>query len=168
MTMPTYRRQTRVAAPLEEVWEFYSRVSGLEALTPDFMNLRVERVIGPDGEPDPDVLDAGSRIDLSMRPFGVGPQQSWTSVVTEREAGDGSAMFRDTMEGGPFPEWDHTHRFFADGDETLVVDHVAYRLPGGPLGDLVGPLGWAGFEPMFRYRHRRTRELLGDGVPRSA
>ena len=38
----------------------------------------------PDGEPDPEVLEAGSRIKLSMRPFGVGPRQEWTSVITER------------------------------------------------------------------------------------
>lgn len=166
--MATYRRETRVAAPLEDVWDFHSDVSGLEALTPAFMNLRVEGVTGPGGDPDPEVLEAGSRIDMSMRPFGVGPRQTWTSVITEREAGDGSAMFRDRMEGGPFPEWVHTHRFFADGDETLVVDSVDYRLPGGPVGELVGPLGWVGFEPMFRYRHRRTRELLEGGTPRTA
>jgi ligand-binding SRPBCC domain-containing protein len=162
--MSTYRRQTRVAAPLSEVWTFHSRISGLEALTPSFMNLRVEGVTGPDGEPDPEVLEAGSRIDMSMRPFEVGPRQTWTSVVTERREGDGTAMFRDRMEGGPFPEWVHTHRFFADGEETLVVDTVEYRLPGGPVGEALGPLGWVGFEPMFRYRHRRTRELLEDGA----
>ena len=162
--MSTYRREIRVAAPLEEVWAFHSRVSGLEALTPGFMNLRVEGVTGPAGEPDPEVLEAGSRIDMSMRPLDVGPRQTWTSVIAEREEGDGSAMFRDRMEGGPFPEWVHTHRFFADGDETLVVDTVEYRLPGGSVGELVGPLGWVGFEPMFRYRHRRTRELLEDGA----
>jgi ligand-binding SRPBCC domain-containing protein len=161
--MSTYRRGTRVGAPLEEVWEFHSRISGLEALTPGFMNLRVEGVVGPDGGPDPEVLEAGSRIDMSMRPLGVGPRRTWTSVITEREAGAGSAMFRDRMEDGPFPEWVHTHRFFADDGETLVVDHVEYRLPGGPLGEAVGPLGRVGFEPMFRYRHRRTRELLEDG-----
>jgi ligand-binding SRPBCC domain-containing protein len=158
--MPTYHRTVRVAAPLEEVWDFHSRVSGLEALTPEFMNLSVVDVVGPGGEPDPAVLEAGSRIDMSMRPLGVGPTQRWTSVITEREEGDGSAYFRDEMEGGPFPEWVHTHRFFADGDATLVDDHVRYRLPGGPLGSAAGPLGWVGFEPMFRYRHRRTRELL--------
>lgn len=166
--MATYRRETRVAAPLDEVWAFHSGISGLEALTPGFMNLRVEGVTGPDGDPDPDVLEAGARIDLSMRPLDVGPRQTWTSVITEREEGDGSAMFRDRMEGGPFPEWVHTHRFFADGEETLVVDSVEYRLPGGPVGELVGPLGWIGFEPMFRYRHRRTRELLEGPTPRTA
>lgn len=158
--MPTYRRRTRVAAPLDEVWSFHSRISGLEALTPGFVNLRVESVVGPDGEADPEVLEPGTRIRMSLRPFGLGPRQSWTSVVVDREETDGAAYFADEMEDGPFPEWRHTHRFYGDGDFTAIVDEVEYRLPGGPLGDAAGAFGDVGFEPMFRHRHRRTRELL--------
>ncbi|WP_135820092.1 SRPBCC family protein [Halostella litorea] len=160
--MSVYRRETRVAAPLSEVWEFHSRVSGLEALTPGFAGLRIEAVAGPDGERDPDVLEAGSRIRMSMQPFGVGPRQRWTSVITEREEGEGTATFRDAMEDGPFDRWVHTHRFFADGDETVVRDRVEYELPGGRLGEAAGPLAYVGFEPMFRYRHRETKRLLED------
>ncbi|MFB6118294.1 SRPBCC family protein [Halosegnis sp.] len=161
--MPTYHRETWVDAPLEEVWEFHSRVTGLTALTPGFMNLEVERVLGPDGNPDPDVLETGSRIEMSLAPFGVAPRQSWTSVITEREydAEAGRAMFRDTMEDGPFPHWEHTHRFYAADGETLVSDRVEYRLPGGSLGAAIAPLsGPVGFEPMFRYRHRETKRRL--------
>ena len=155
--MPTYRRETRVRAPFEEVWSFHSGSQGLEALTPAFMNLRVEKVVGPDGERDPDVLEAGSELHASVRPFGVGPRQRWVSVIVEREAEGGSAHFVDEMEEGPFPFWRHTHQFHDDGAETLVVDSVEYELP---VVGSVGPLGDVGFEPMFRYRHRRTRELL--------
>ncbi|MXR42234.1 cyclase [Halobaculum sp. WSA2] len=160
--MSTYRRRVRVAAPLDEVWEFHSDISGLEALTPGFMNLRVERVVGPDGEPDPDALLAGTDIEMSARPFGVGPRQTWTSRIEDREEDldDGRASFVDSMEGGPFPMWRHTHRFYERGDSTVVDDEVRYELPGGALGRTVSPLGWVGFEPMFRYRHRTTRELL--------
>jgi ligand-binding SRPBCC domain-containing protein len=161
--MPRYERSVRVAAPFEEVWEFHSRIAGLEELTPEWMGLEVEGVFGPDGTPDPDVLEAGARIETSIRPFGVGPRQSWTSVIVEREERDGSASFRDVMERGPFPEWVHTHRFFGDGDETLVVDRVEYALP--LVGGRLGPLGGLGFEPMFRYRHRKTKELLEDARP---
>jgi ligand-binding SRPBCC domain-containing protein len=158
--MATYTRETRVRAPFDEVWEFASTVDGLDALTPDFMNLEVRSVTGPDGDPDPEILTAGSRIDLAMQPFGVGPRQEWTSVITERTEDEGAAMFHDVMEGGPFPTWEHTHEFFADGDETVVSDRVEYELPGGALGRAVSPLGWVGFEPMFRGRHRKTKELL--------
>jgi len=158
--MAVYQRRTRVDAPLEEVWDFHSRVSGLEALTPGWMNLRVEAVSGPEGDPDPEILETGARIDASVRPFGVGPRQRWTSVITARERDAGNAYFRDEMKGGPFRRWEHTHRFFADGAETVVDDHVVYALPFGPVGEAASRLARVGFEPMFRFRHRRTRELL--------
>lgn len=150
----------RVDAPFEEVWDFHSRITGLEALTPGWMNLEVESVIGPDGAPDPGILETGAQIESSVRPLGLGPRQEWTSVIAEREEGDGSAMFRDTMEGGPFAEWEHTHEFFADGDGTLVSDSVEYELPLGGLGRALSPLAVVGMEPMFRYRHGQTKKRL--------
>ncbi|MES3517082.1 MAG: SRPBCC family protein [Natronomonas sp.] len=158
--MQTYTREVRVSAPLESVWSFHSNIDGLEALTPGFLGLEVVSVTGPDGEPNPTVLEAGSRIEMQMRPLGVLPGGRWVSVITDREYGDGSAMFRDVMEEGPFPAWTHTHRFFADGEETLIVDRVEYELPGGRVGEAAGPLGRVGFEPMFRYRHSQTKKLL--------
>lgn len=157
--MAQYRRQTRVRAPLDEVWAFHSTVDGLTALTPGWMHLRVESVRGPDSAADPGVLDAGSEVSLSMRPFGVGPRRRWTSRIVERERRDDEAWFRDEMVEGPFPRWVHTHRFAADGDATVVTDGVDYALPLLPRP--LSPLGWPFFEPLFAYRHRRTRRLLG-------
>jgi len=160
--MDTYERSVRVAAPFEAVWEFHSDEFGLVALTPDWMNLEVESVTGPDGESDPDVLEAGAEIRSSVRPLNVGPRQNWVSKITEREESGGSAYFVDVMAEGPFPEWEHTHMFYADGGETIVRDRVRYEFPFGALGRAAGPFGVVGFEPFFRYRHRRTRELLED------
>jgi ligand-binding SRPBCC domain-containing protein len=156
--MPTYQREVRVEAPLEEVWEFYSRIEGLEALTPDWMHLRVEQIRGPGGESDPNALEAGTEIRLSIQPFGLGPRQRWTSRITRREEDDRAAVFEDEMIDGPFPEWNHAHYFYSDDGGTLVRDRVEYELP--VVGGLLGPLGWLGFEPMFRERHRRTRKIL--------
>jgi len=160
--MSVYQRETRVAAPLPEVWNFHSSVSGLLELTPAFMNLRIESVTGPDGNTNPEVLEVGTAIRMSMRPFNFGPRQEWTSVITDREYRDGRATFRDAMENGPFDRWVHTHEFVGDDGETLVRDHLEYELPGGSVGEAVGPLATVGFEPMFRYRHRKTKELLED------
>lgn len=158
--MPVYERSTHVAAPFEEVWEFHSRASGLEALSPDWLDLRVEATTGPDGEADPGVLEAGSTVVSSARPFGVGPRQRWRSVILDRRETEAHALFRDEMRGGPFAEWEHTHRFSREGDGTRVHDRIAYALPGGPVGTLVSPAACVGLDPMFRYRHRRTKELL--------
>lgn len=163
-SMPTYQREVRVGAPLDEVWEFHSRIEGLEALTPDWMHLRVEEVRRPDGrERDDGVLDDGTAVRMSLRPFGVGPRQRWISRITRREEGDGTAVFEDVMDEGPFPEWHHAHQFYAISDgRTLIRDRVEYELP--VVGGLLGPLGWIGFEPMFRDRHRRTKRILEDDV----
>lgn len=162
--MSTYERSVRVLAPFEDVWAFHSTEEGLEALTPGWMNLRVEEVRGPDGDADPEVLEAGSTLRASMRPFGVGPRQEWLSEIIARDRDDGSAYFRDRMADGPFETWEHTHLFHADGGSTLVRDRVEYELPFGPLGRIAGPFAWIGFEPMFRFRHRKTKELL-EGQP---
>lgn len=159
--MPVYSRRTRVSAPLADVWDFHAGTDGLEGVTPDWMHLRVERVVGPDGSPDPDVLEVGSEVQVSIRPFGVGPRQRWLSRIVERERSDGRAHFKDEMIRGPFETWIHTHRFFGDGDETVVVDHVEYELPLGPVGRLLGPVAVVGFEPIFYARHKRLQARFG-------
>lgn len=160
--MASYERTSHVDAPLETVWDFHSRISGLEALTPAWLGLQVEAVVGPDGESNPEVLEAGSEISMSMRPGGVGPRQYWTSRITDRERTDGVAYFRDEMIDGPFDRWVHVHSFYADGERTLLRDHVEYELPFGPVGDALEPFSPIGFEGMFRARHEKTKELLED------
>ncbi|MFB6184025.1 MAG: SRPBCC family protein [Haloarculaceae archaeon] len=159
--MAVFERSTRVRAPFEEVWDFHSDERGLVALTPEWMHLVVEETRGPDGDPNPEVLLEGSTVRSSVRPFGVGPRQAWTSRIVEREEGDGWARFRDVMDDGPFARWEHTHTFHAEGeDATVVHDRVEYDLPCGPVGRLANPLAYVGLEPVFRHRHRRTHELL--------
>lgn len=158
--MPVYERETRVDAPFEEVWDFHSRGEGLEALTPGFMRLRIERTIGPDGEMNPELLEEGTRIEATVNPFGVGTRRGWTSIIVTRKEHDGAAVFVDEMTDGPFPHWQHTHAFYADGKGTLIRDRVEYAFPYGLLGRAVGTFGVVGFEPMFRYRHHKTRTLL--------
>ncbi|MFC6732508.1 SRPBCC family protein [Haladaptatus sp. DYSN1] len=158
--MPVFERETRIRAPFEKVWDFHSRVEGLEAVTPDWMDLTIESVTGPDGEADPEILDTGTRIEMSLQPFGIGPKQRWTSVITKRKEADGEAMFEDIMERGPFPRWVHTHSFSRDGEETILHDRVEYELPGGDLGKAVSPASRIGFEPMFAGRHRATKREL--------
>lgn len=158
--MATYERSTRVDAPLSEVWELHVSVGGLPAVSPDWFDLRVEDVRQPEGDHDPEILVEGTVIVSSVRPFGVGPRRRWTSEIVELQRDEDRATFRDVMTEGPFPTWEHTHRFVAEDGATQIHDRVKYQLPGGPIGRLLGPFAFVGLEPTFRYRHRRTRELL--------
>jgi ligand-binding SRPBCC domain-containing protein len=156
MGMATYERETYVDASLEDVWEFHSRVGGLEALTPGWMGLAVQAVRGPDGEPDPEILETGAEIDMALRPLGLSTQ-SWTSVITERVESDERGLFKDEMRGGPFARWVHIHQFRRKNKGTRIRDTVHYELP--KIGRL-SPFAVIGFEPMFRYRHQKSKELL--------
>lgn len=157
--MAVYERSSVVHAPLEAVWTFQSAVDGLVAVTPSWFDLRVEAVVGPDGEADPDALVEGSEVSLSMRPLGFGPRQSWTSRITHHERTDSRAVFRDEMVDGPFPRWLHSHQFTETSAGTRLTDRVEYELPLGPARGLSW-LAWPGFEGVFTFRHRRTKRLL--------
>lgn len=158
--VPTFTYESRVDASLQDVWEFHSTTDGLVELTPGWMNMTVEGTRGPDGTPDPEVLEEGSSVDVSLRPLGVFPRVTWRSVILERESKEGSAYFTDEMEDGPFSRWRHTHEFEEDGDGTVARDTVEYELPLWMLGRAGSPAFRLNARLMFRYRHRRTRELL--------
>lgn len=158
--MPTYQASSVIPVDFETVWDFYDSAEGLERLTPAWLGLRVRRIVGPDGEPDPPEYLVGTEIHLELEPFGPSalPAIGWVAEITDREVADGRASFVDEqVDGrGPFETWRHAHRFVDLGDETLVVDRVTYRLPHA--GEL--PLATPGLAVLFWYRHRRTRTIL--------
>ena len=46
-------------------------------------------------------------------------------------------QFQDVQVSGPFKKWEHTHKVEPTGDgRAMLVDHVDYALPLGPLGRL--------------------------------
>ncbi|WP_254863249.1 SRPBCC family protein [Halovivax gelatinilyticus] len=158
--MVVYQRQTVVDAPFDRVWAFHAGIDGLTAVTPNWMGLEVDRVVAPAGG-SADDLGVGSRLELSLSPFGFVPAGSWTALITDRAVGTDAAWFRDEMVEGPFDRWIHTHRFTAVDGGTRITDRVDYELPA------VGALGLSGiahpfFELVFRDRHRRTKAQLED------
>ncbi|MFB6162657.1 MAG: SRPBCC family protein [Halococcoides sp.] len=157
--MATSERSSIVDAPFEDVWAFHSTLEGLEALTPDWVGLRVESVRGPEGDAIDDLV-AGTTATISVRPLGIGPRQRVDTHIVERERDDDSGYFIDEFAGGPFADWRHTHQFEAVEGGTQITDHVEYALRGGAVGRILSPLAIVGFVPAFRDRHRRTATHL--------
>ena len=158
--MQSFHRETLVDAPLDRVWSFYSTIDGLRSLTPAWMALRIESIDHPQQDLQKSgELVAGTEIRASVAPFWVFPRQSWTSIIESRSEHEDVCSFVDSMHGGPFKTWKHTHRFVAADGQTRVIDHVDYRAPGGGIGEF---LTCGGLSTFFAYRHRRTREILGE------
>ena len=145
--MPIFEKRVRIAAPPDRVFAFHAQPEALRLLIPPWEEARViEKTPG---------LDVGTRAVIETR---IGPIKQ--RIVAEHTACEPGRMFQDTMRSGPFRRWVHTHTMEPDGSGgTWLVDHVAYELPFGALGQLAG--GWfvrRKLDRMFAYRHRVTRE----------
>jgi uncharacterized protein len=115
---------TRVDAPVERVFDFFSRAENLERLTPAELGFTILT-------PAPIEMRVGATIDYRIR-LGRLPLR-WTTRIDAWEPG---ARFADAQLRGPYACWWHEHRFVADGGATRMVDTVYYRVPLGPLGAL--------------------------------
>jgi ligand-binding SRPBCC domain-containing protein len=144
------RQRQRLAAPIDEVFDFFADPENLEALTPDRLRFTVERVRGEMGE--------GAEIDYTLRLHGI--PIDWTSRILNW---DPPRSFADVQIQGPYRKWEHVHLFVPDGDTTLAVDRVGYDVPGGPLAPLAnGLFVRRDLRAIFGYRAQRLAERFGE------
>ena len=121
---PTHqlRARTTVLAPLDAVFEFFSRPGNLGLLTPSNMGFAITDISGP--------MEEGTLISYRLRVGGV--PLKWTTRIDAWEPG---GRFVDAQIAGPYACWWHEHRFEADGaDRTIMADRVLYAPPLGILG----------------------------------
>jgi NADH dehydrogenase len=130
-----------IPRPLDEVFEFFSRPANLGRITPPSMGFEL---VSDDLE-----MRAGLRIDYRIRPL-LGIPLTWRSVI---ESYDPPHGFSDVQLMGPYRRWVHHHRFEAVDGGTLMIDEVDYRLPLGPIGEVLGRgLVRGELERIFGYR----------------
>jgi ligand-binding SRPBCC domain-containing protein len=145
-----------VAAPLSEVFRFFSDPRNLPLLMPAELGARLV------GEPPP--ARVGAEVVISIRLAPPLPLRiRWVARITEYEV---DHHFTDVQARGPFRRWEHRHAFAAiqcDGREgTLVRDVVAYEVGFGALGRLAHrAFVEARLRRSFEHRQRRLAELMG-------
>jgi ligand-binding SRPBCC domain-containing protein len=141
-------RETVVPRPRMEVFEFFADAENLEHITPPELRFEITST-------RPIRMAEGTRIEYRLWLFGV--PFTWTSLITRWEPGH---SFVDEQIRGPYAKWVHTHSFEDADIGTRVRDHVLYRLPLFPLGEIGYPLVSRQLGRIFEYRARRLRELL--------
>lgn len=145
----TLERSQVVPRPVEEAFAFFSEPGNLEAITPPWLRFRIVSA--------PLRLEADSLLRYRLRLFGVPVR--WLTRIAAWHPPRG---FTDVQLRGPYPLWEHAHRFTPVDGGTEIFDVVRYRVPGGPLAHLVNRVfvsRW--LRDIFDYRRDRLAELLG-------
>jgi uncharacterized protein (TIGR01777 family) len=122
---PRFVLRSRVVldAPIDEVFDFFSRPQNLGLLTPATMSFRITSA--------PDVVQEGSTIDYTLRIAGT--PLRWQTKIERWDPGRG---FVDSQRHGPYRSWWHEHHFTAESGHTVMEDRVYFALPLGVLGTM--------------------------------
>ena len=132
----------------EQLMDFFGTPQNLIPMTPERLQFRLLK-------PYPERLEAGTRLQYSLRIFGM--KVRWQSLIT---CWDTPTRFSDRQLRGPYKRWDHTHTFEAKDGGSWVYDSVAYDLPLGILGRMAHPLMVAPkLRSIFEFRSRQLHQL---------
>ena len=112
-----------VPVTLDDTFAFFADAWNLERITPPWLHFEIQ-------QPEAIEMRTGTLIDYRLRLHGVPVR--WTARIEDWRPG---REFVDRQVRGPYRLWHHRHEFVRHPDGTLVIDHVRYALPAGPLGE---------------------------------
>lgn len=139
--------------PREEIFTFFGDAGNLALITPPELHFKILT-------PLPLNTQRGTLIDYKLRLFGMPIR--WRTAITEWTP---ATAFVDAQVRGPYAQWIHTHRFRDHGGGTLIEDHVRYRLPFAPLGELVHPIVRLELSRIFRFRETAVWRYFCGSLP---
>jgi ligand-binding SRPBCC domain-containing protein len=119
-----FEREQLVRRTRREVFAFFADAANLERITPPALHFEIR-------SPQPIAMGAGATIDYQLSLFGLKFQ--WRTLI---ESFDPESRFVDVQLEGPYRSWRHTHEFSDAPGGTLVLDHVEYEVPFGPVGEI--------------------------------
>jgi ligand-binding SRPBCC domain-containing protein len=122
-------RQQIIPATLEAVWAFFSNPRNLNQITPP--DLSFEIIFG--GQ---ESMYQGQLMAYKIQLLPLIKTRWLTEITQVREP----FYFADRQQVGPYSFWLHEHFFSPTPDGVEMKDRVTYRLPLGPLGDVVHTL----------------------------
>ena len=128
--------------PQTDVFRFFSDAGNLRLITPASLDFKFEEL-------PPANLEVGSEIRYQIRVARLPVR--WETRIREW---DPPHRFADLQARGPYAYWLHTHTFSDIGQgRTLMRDRVIYKVPFGPIGEVVRRLFVAPqLKQIFDYR----------------
>lgn len=138
-----------IPRPRPEVFQFFSDVCNLEAITPPWLNFHIET-------PTPIEMRTGTMIDYRLRVHGI--PLRWRTRIAAWEP---DRCFVDEQLRGPYRVWHHEHRFEEADGGTRMRDRVRYAVVGGAWVNRL--FVRKDVERIFAYRSKQLTELFTPG-----
>lgn len=149
--MRKFRHSFIVKSPIERVWDFYTDVKHLEAITPKEIDLKIINATNQNIVQGHEIWLSGKIIAKIRR------RMTWHSKITFLKAHE----YVDEMLAGPFKKWMHLHKFSnIDGKQTEIIDEIEFELPYGILGKLFEGYAYKQLQNIFEYRKTATVKEL--------
>lgn len=113
----TFKKRTRINAPVEEVFKWHERPGAIQRLNPPWDPIPVIRQTGG--------IQKGAEVVMKINAGLI--SISWTARHIEYEK---NRLFVDTQIKGPFSKWTHTHCFEPDSTNACILeDIIEYAFP---------------------------------------
>ncbi len=140
-----------IPAPLEEVWQYFSRPENLNHITPEDMSFEILSDI----ENIP--MYAGMIVQYRVSPL-LGIKMRWVTEIKQVQEG---RYFIDEQRFGPYAFWHHQHHFEEMNGGVLMTDILHYKIPFGILGTLADLLFVnKRIEEIFIYRKKAVERIF--------
>lgn len=141
-----------LSVSLEDAWAFFSNPANLKEITPAHMDFRVTSSYHGNH------IYAGQIIRYTVKPI-LGIPLSWCTEITHVEP---LKYFIDEQRFGPYAFWHHQHHFKETDAGVLMEDILTYKVPLGPIGDIMNALMVRReVNEIFSYRKRILSERFG-------
>jgi len=123
--MYIFEQTQKINKPLDEVFEFFSKLENLGKITPNWLKFEIKT--------SPEQTMKKNAVFIYKIKFHNVPMK-WKTLITKYEP---PYLFVDEQAKGPYKKWVHTHTFEEVNGFTVMSDKVEYDLYGGIFKSIV-------------------------------
>ena len=147
-----FKRELKINASVDEIWDFISSPKNLKEITPDYMGFDIT------SQDLPEKMYPGMIISYQVKPL-LGIKTTWVTEITQVKD---KLYFVDEQRVGPYSVWHHEHFIEAIPNGVLMKDIVSYKPPMGILGSIANALIIKRkLREIFEYRSRAIENKYG-------